>query len=65
MKGVHGETVYSRLEPGSDGIVNLKVEELEGEVKNLVLIRTMRNVGFDSRWPALNIGENFEVTLER
>jgi KaiC/GvpD/RAD55 family RecA-like ATPase len=65
MKRVHSEWVYSRLEAANDGVVDVKVEELEGEMKNLLRIRTMRNVGFDSRWHALKIGENFEVTLER
>ena len=65
MRGVHGESVYSRLEAGSDGIVDIKVEEVGGEVKNLLRIRTMRNVGFDSRWHPLKIDQNFEVTLEK
>jgi KaiC/GvpD/RAD55 family RecA-like ATPase len=65
MKGVHGESVYSRLEAASDGIVDIKVEELGGEIKNLLRIRTMRNIAFDSRWHILKISENFEVTLEK
>jgi len=65
MKGVHSEGAYSRLEAASDGIVDIKVEEYEGDVRNRLRIRTMRNVGFDSRWHTLKINENFEVTLEK
>ncbi len=65
MKGVYSEWVYSRLEAASDGIVDIKVEEFEGEVRNLLRIRTMRNLSFDSRWHVVKINENFEVTLEK
>jgi KaiC/GvpD/RAD55 family RecA-like ATPase len=65
MKGVHSVAAYNRLEAASDGIVDIKVEEQEGEIKNLLRIRTMRNLGFDSRWHTLKINENFEVTLEK
>jgi KaiC/GvpD/RAD55 family RecA-like ATPase len=65
MRGVHSEWVYSRIEAANDGIVDVKAEEVGGEVKNLFRIRTMRNVGFDSRWHTLKIGENFDVTVER
>jgi len=65
MKGVHSDWVYSRLEAANDGIVDVKVEELGGEIKNLLRIRTMRNVSFDSRWHVLKIDGNFDVTIER
>jgi len=64
MKGVHSDWVYSRFEAANDGIVDVKVEEYEGEIRNLLRIRTMRNLGFDSHWHALKINENFEVTLK-
>jgi len=63
MTGLHSESVYSRLEAANDCIVDIKVEELKGEVKNLMRIRTFRNLSFDSRWHTLKIG-NFEVSLE-
>ena len=65
MKGVHSDWVYSRFEAANDGIVDVKVEEYEGEVRNRLRIRTMRNVGFDSRWHTLKVNENIEVTLEK
>jgi KaiC/GvpD/RAD55 family RecA-like ATPase len=65
MKGVHTDSVYSRFEAANDGIVDIKVEEFEGEVRNRLRIRTMRNLGFDSRWHTMKINENLEVTLDK
>lgn len=62
--GVHSDSVYKQLEAAADGVIDLKVEEVGGEARNLVRIRKMLNVTFDSRWHQLKVGENFEVTLE-
>jgi len=49
----------------SDGIIDFRIKTESEEVVNMIRIRTMRNVGFDSRWHRLRIShENFEVTLE-
>ncbi len=47
-----------------DGIVDFRLEDRNNEAVNLMRIRSMRNVGFDSKWRMLRIGENFEVTFE-
>ncbi len=65
MKGMHSEWVYNRLEAACDGVIDFKVEEIDGEVKNFMRIRLLRNTRFDSRWHLLKFGENFEVTLEK
>ena len=65
MKGVHSQVAYNRLEAASDGIVDIKVEEQEGEIRNLLRIRTLRNTVFDSRWHRLKINDNFQVTLDK
>ncbi len=64
LRGVHSNSVYEQFEAASDGVIDLKVEEVGEEVRNLIRVRTMRDVEFDSRWHRLSIGENFEVTLE-
>jgi KaiC/GvpD/RAD55 family RecA-like ATPase len=53
------------LEDANDGIIDLRLDETGEVVKNLIRIRKMQNVSFDSRWHPLKIGENFEVTLEK
>ncbi len=65
ITGVHSEWVYKRLEAAADGIIDFKLEESGEETKNMIRIRTMRNVSFDSRWHQLKVGENFEVMLEK
>ena len=65
VKGVYSEYVYKSMEASVDGIVDVKIDEEGGEVKNLMRIRSMRSVGYDSRWRRLKIGENLEVTLEK
>ncbi len=65
LKGIHSDWVYKRLESVVDGVVEFKLDEAGDEPRNLIRISTMRNVGFDGRWHALKIGENFEVTLEK
>jgi KaiC/GvpD/RAD55 family RecA-like ATPase len=64
-KGVHSDRVYQQLEAVADGIIDVVLEESGEETRDLIRIRTMRNVRFDSRWHALRIGENFEITLEK
>jgi KaiC/GvpD/RAD55 family RecA-like ATPase len=63
MKDVHSEWVYKRLEGVSEAVIDFKVDEICDETRDLMRIRTMRNVGFDRRWHALKISENFAVTL--
>lgn len=65
LKNVHSSWLYEQLEAASEGIIDFKVEEVSGERKNYIGIRTMRDVTFDARWHQLKIGENFEVTLDK
>ena len=64
-KGIHSSWVYEQFEAAVDGVVDLKLEEVGGEMVNLLRIRSMREVGFESRWHPLKMGENFEVELEK
>ncbi len=65
IKGIHSDWVYKRLEAANDGVIDFKLEEEGKKTRDLIRIRTMRNVGFDREWHELKIGENFEVTLEK
>jgi KaiC/GvpD/RAD55 family RecA-like ATPase len=64
-KGIHSDRVYKTLEAATDGVIDFKVEEVAGESRSFIGIRSMVNVGFDSRWYPLKLGENFEVALEK
>lgn len=63
--GVHSDSAYKQLEAANDGVIDLKVEEREGELHNFIRIRKMLNAKFDSRWHKLKVNDNFEITLEK
>jgi KaiC/GvpD/RAD55 family RecA-like ATPase len=65
MKGVHSESAYRQLEGASDGVIDIAVEEKEEEVRSRMGLRVMRNAHFSSRWHALKVSENFEITLDK
>ena len=65
IKGMHNGWVYNRLETAADGIVDFKFEEDGKTTRDLMRIRSLRNVGYDREWHELKIGENFEVTLAK
>ncbi len=60
---VHSQWAYRQLEAAYDGIVDFKIEEEGKTPRDLVRIRSMRDVGFKRGWHELIIGENFETTL--
>ncbi len=65
IRGLHSEWVYKNLEAAVDGIIDFKIEEVAGERRNLIGIRSMRSVGFDGHWHRICIGDNLEVSLEK
>jgi KaiC/GvpD/RAD55 family RecA-like ATPase len=65
IKGAHSDWVYKTLESAVDGIIDFKLEETPDEPRDLMRIRTMRNVGFDRKWHKLKIAANSEVTVEK
>ncbi len=65
MRGIHSKWAYSQIEASVDGIIDFKLEGSGDEVRNLMRIRSMRDVEFDGRWHTLKTRENFEVILEK
>jgi KaiC/GvpD/RAD55 family RecA-like ATPase len=63
-KGVYPEYIYKTFEVTADGIIDVKLEEEGKTTRDLIRIRSMRNVHFDREWHELKIRDNFEVTLE-
>ncbi|MFI5449656.1 MAG: RAD55 family ATPase [Candidatus Bathyarchaeia archaeon] len=64
-KGVHSDWVYKRFEAAFDGVIEFELNESGMATKDMIRIRSMRNVGFNREWHQLKIGENLEVTLEK
>jgi KaiC/GvpD/RAD55 family RecA-like ATPase len=65
LNGTVSESFRAQFETINDGIVDLKPEDREGEVTQLLRVRRMRGKRFDSRWQRLNVSETGEVTLAR
>jgi len=65
MKGVHSEWAYKQLEGSADGIIEFKLHEAGGMPKDVVQIRTMRNVHYNREMTELRVQGNFEVTLRK
>lgn len=63
VKGVYSEHMYKALEASVDGIIDIKLEEDAKMTRDMIRVRSMRNVGFDREWHELKTDENFEVTL--
>jgi len=64
MKGVHSEWAYKQLEGSSDGIIDFRLDDAGGNLRDVVQIRTMRNAHFNRDLTELKVGENFEVNLQ-
>ena len=65
IKGVHSDWAYKRLEAAADGIIDFKLEDTGEATKDLIRIRSMRDLGFDRKWHSLNVGDRLDVTLEK
>jgi len=65
MSQIHSSWAYKQLEAAADGIVDFKVEETNASTRDLMQIRTMRQVTFNRKWHKLKIGKNFEITLSK
>jgi KaiC/GvpD/RAD55 family RecA-like ATPase len=65
IRGVHSDWACKQLEAALDGTVDFRLEEAGDETRNLIRVRNMRNVGFDSRWHHLKVSDKFEVAVEK
>ena len=65
VAGVWSESFYKQFEAQCDGVIDFKTEEDEGQLENLVRVRSIRGKSCDSRWRHLRIEANGEVALDK
>ena len=65
MKGVHSEWAYRQLEGAVEGIIDFKLEEVGQTTRDMMRIRSMRNLGYDREWHELKVERNSGVRIER
>lgn len=65
VKGVHEAWIYRRLEDAHDGTIDIKLTEDADQTRDMIRIRTMREVGFDRKWHQLTETENLEIHLAK
>jgi KaiC/GvpD/RAD55 family RecA-like ATPase len=62
-RGLHTDWLYKRMEGAMDAVIDLQVMEREGEIKNMLRIRSLRDQPHDTRWHELQINSNGEASL--
>jgi KaiC/GvpD/RAD55 family RecA-like ATPase len=65
ITGVHSDSAYRQLEAAADGVIDLKLDAESDPPRNLIRVRSMRNVRFDGRWREIKSGENLDITLKQ
>ncbi len=62
-RGVHSEYLYRSLEDLAKGIIDIRSEEKEGALQNLLRVRTMKGIPHDGGWHELQLQENGRVAI--
>jgi len=65
IRGLHSEWVYKNLETAYDGVIDFRLEDTDEGTRDLVRIRSLRNIHFDRKWHKLSTGEKFQITLDK
>lgn len=64
LAGVASETLYKQLESLSDGILDFRSSENQGELQHFVRLRTLRDKSCDTRWRRLSLDKNGRVSID-
>ena len=63
LNGVHSAWAYRQLEAAYDGVVDFRLEEDGKRTRDLMRIRSMRDLTHDRDWHELKVSDNLEVTI--
>ena len=65
LTGVHSQWAYSQLEAAYDGVIDFKLEEDGKRTRDLIRVRSMRDITYDREWHELQIDKNLEVSIRK
>jgi len=63
LNGVHSEWAYRQLEAAYDGVIDFRLEEDGKRTRDLMRIRSLRDLTHDRGWHELQIGKNLEISI--
>ncbi len=63
LKGAHSTWAYTQLESAYDAIIDFKLEEEGRTTRDLMRIRSMRDVLYNREWHELTIDRNLQVSI--
>jgi len=64
MKGVHSEWAYRQLEGSADGVVEFKLQDTDQGTRDVMQVRSMRNVHYRRELTGLKVDHSFLVRLK-
>lgn len=62
-RGIHTETFYKRMESAAGGVIDIRVEEREGEINNLIRVTSLKGQPHDTHWHKIEVKPNGEASL--
>jgi len=63
VRGLHTESFYKRVEAACDGVVDVRVLEQDGVLRNVLRLRALKGQPHDNRWHEIEIKPNGEAVL--
>jgi len=63
VRGLHSEAFYKRVEATCDGVIDIRLLEEDGILKNVLRVRTLKCQPHDNHWHEIEIKPNGEAFL--
>ena len=65
VRGIHSDALYASVMAISDGVFELRTEEIEGRMENTLRVRAFKGAPVDTSKYILRLTEDLSVSLER
>ena len=63
VRGLHSEAFYKRVEASCDGVIDVRTQEENGVLKNVLRLRVLKGQPHNNRWHEIEITPNGETEL--